>query len=243
MDIITQGYFTYASRVKVTGSSTAASTVLNIPAGVTQITFTGQGGAGVYSSWTGWLRSGNQRLTNGQPFVLGTDYAVDQVSGQWPSFAVYDQGSGYSQYIGAVEFGLWTASQLTISGAQITGTMSQTNSYWGMAYSITNPGPGTYTLYSNQVQGVTYPRSISASASPGVQLRYIQVYTTINEYLVGSSTAASSPQSTNGSKTWASHAAAGNPAAYQQTMTLSGAAAMISCNIASGTTLFYEYML
>lgn len=63
-------------------------------------------------------------------------------------------------------------------------------------------------------------------------------------YTTGTSTTTSSAQSTNGaSKTWASHAAAGNPAAYDQYFTFGGSGGTVTYSVAAGTSLQYDYFL
>lgn len=60
-------------------------------------------------------------------------------------------------------------------------------------------------------------------------------------YTAGTSTTVSSGQSTNGSKTWASHASAGNPSAYDQYITFAGTGGTVSYSVATGTSLQYDY--
>lgn len=229
-------------RVKVTGSLSGTST-LSVPAGVTSITFTGQGGAGVYNAAV------NQAVYGGTPVALGTEL----ISGAQINVATPPYGNivvnGYTATFINAGITLNSHGQLYVTR----------NIYANCGkYNWIGPSAGTVVKTFTENETISaYPKipisgygwNTSQSEPVGSIPGAISVYQNLQwqkssaYYSAGPSTTASSAQSTNGTKTWASHASVGSPAAYQQTMTLSGAAATISYSVANGTTLSYEYFL
>lgn len=99
--------------------------------------------------------------------------------------------------------------------------------YWFQCWSDSDNGNGGWEYRSYSIR-VT---SLYAAGKP-----YIAPY-----YTAGTSTTTSSAQSTNGSKTWASHASAGNPSAYDQYITFAGTGGTVAYSVAAGTSLQYDY--
>lgn len=246
MDLITRGCFMVGGRVKVTGSVTGTSS-LSVPAGVTSITFTGRGGAGVYNAAV------NKMVYGGTPAAFGTSIQ----HGAGLSIFMPSMGGSSVRVNGLDATGRYGTVSLNSSGSLYVST-STLYADCGSLFQWIGPHEGTIlktftaneTLVANtriSISGYGWNTGQSAPVVVPAAVftldQNLQWQNSAAYYSEGPSTTASSAQSTNGTKTWASHAAVGNPAAYQQTMTLSGAAATISYSVASGTTLSYEYFL
>lgn len=244
MDIITNGCFMVGGRIKVTGTLQGTGT-LSVPAGVTEILLTGQGGAGVYNNK--YASPASAQVTN----MLNTLTPVSNryYLGLANVVTWYDVGNNGSVRVNAM-------GGLSYSGFTIM------ESFDGTSYGRPNP------QYMGVKQGVNYECAVGPSQGSAnnsyigannwalfdqqLNLTYYMTYGCTMYYTMqiyaagytqGPSTTVSQAQSTNGTKTWSGSFNAQLPSIVQQTMTLSGAAATLSYSTASGTTISYEYML
>ena len=230
-------------KIRVQGTVTGTSS-LSVPAGVTSITFTGQGGAGVYNAAV------NQMVYGGTPVAFGT--SIQHGAGlsifmpQFGSDLLVNGRSASARY-GTVS--LNSSGQLYVSTSTLYANC-------GSSYQWIGPNPGTTlkTFTANETLAVNTQTSISGSGFDVNNSQSIPVPAAVFTlgqnlhwqnsaayYSAGTSTTVSSGQSTNGSKTWASHTAAGNPAAYDQYITFAGTGGTVSYSVAPGTSLQYDY--
>lgn len=245
MNLITNGMMSRSGRIKIQGSVTGSSSFA-VPAGVTSVRLTGQGGGGVYNAAV------NQMVYGGTPVAFGT--SVQHGAGLsifMPQFGSDLRVNGRSETARYGTVSLNSSGQLYVSTSTLYADCSSSYQWVGPnSGAILKTFTANETLAANtQISISGYGRDLNSSQSVAVPAavftlgQNLQWQNSAAYYSAGTSTTASSGQSTNGTKTWASHATAGYPAAYAQTMTLSGAAATISYSVASGTSLQYDYFL
>lgn len=228
-------------RIKVTGTISTSQT-LNIPAGATSVLLTGQGGAGVYN---------NKYASPASAQVTSMVNTLGPVTNQYyiglPNvvtwYNVGNNGSVQVNAMGGLSYSGFTIME-SFDGTSYGHTSTQhIGVKQGTYYECANTGQANYSyigannwaIFDNNTTLVQY-------MSYDCYMYYtMTVYPA--GYTQGPSTTVSQPQSTNGTKTWYGSSQASLPGESDQTMTLNGAAAALTCTIAAGTSLSYEYIL
>lgn len=229
----------FAGMVPVTVSSTVyGSGSLSIPAGVTSVSLTGQGGTGTttYDPGRPYIAPSSQvglpEYPSGLPAYVAVTETATMTAAGWTltpsSFVVTNSGSG------------WTGAPSTITDniGRVFDFQDYQNYIDARYYRLASPG--VYPTYAGSVSIVgqqgnaSYPSGLPAYVPASSGQSYIAPSYT---YTTGSPTTATLNGATN---TWAGgYGGAGTPSS--QPLSSTGAGQTLTYNVGSGGYLTYSY--